>query len=87
VATLKRVFTDLCLIAEPGVLKGRYFGNLVAVAGADLPLAALAAEAARDQFPCRLLHGADLDNFVAGARPVTDADARESPAPPAGLFT
>lgn len=87
VATLKRVFADLCLIAEPGVLKGRYFGNLVAVAGSDLPLRALAAEGARDQFPCRLLHGTDLDNFIAGARPVTDADARESPAPPAGLFT
>ncbi|GAA1026989.1 fused MFS/spermidine synthase [Virgisporangium ochraceum] len=86
VATLKRVFADLCLIAEPGVLKGRYFGNLVAVAGPELPVADLATNAAADQFPCRLLHGADLDNFVAGARPVTDADARESPAPPASLF-
>jgi hypothetical protein len=86
-ATLKRVFPDLCLIAEPGVLKGRYFGNLVAVAGPGLPLGTLAAEAARDQFPCRLLHGADLDRFIAGARPVTDADARESPQPPASLFS
>lgn len=87
VATLKQVFPDLCLIAEPGVLKGRYFGNLVAVAGPGLPITALAAEAARDQFPCRLLHGADLGNFIAGARPLTDSDARESPAPPASLFT
>jgi hypothetical protein len=86
-ATLKQVFPDLCLIAEPGVIKGRYFGNLVAVAGPGLPLASLAAEAARDQFPCRLLHGADLDRFIAGARPVTDTDARESPAPPANLFS
>lgn len=86
-ATLKRVFPDLCLIAEPGVLKGRYFGNLVAVAGVGLPVGRLAAEAARDQFPCRLLHGVDLDRFIAGARAVTDAEARESPAPPAGLFS
>jgi spermidine synthase len=86
VATLKQVFADVCLIAEPGVLKGRYFGNLVAVAGPELPLTVLAAEAARDQFPCRLLHGADLVNFIAGARPVTDTEARESPAPPASLF-
>jgi spermidine synthase len=86
VATLRQVFADVCLIAEPGVLKGRYFANLVVVAGADLPLTALAAKAAGDQFPCRLLHGVDLDNFVAGTRPLTDADARESPAPPADLF-
>jgi hypothetical protein len=77
----------VCLIAEPGVLKGRYFANLVAVAGTALPLTALATEAAKDQFPARLLSGADLDRFVAGARPVTDAEARESPAPPAALFS
>jgi spermidine synthase len=86
VATLRTVFPDVCLIAEPGVVKGRYFGNLVAVAGPSLPLSPLAAEAAKDQFPARLLHGADLDKFTAGTRPVTDADARESPAPPASLF-
>jgi spermidine synthase len=87
VATLQRVFREVCLIAEPGVLKGRYFGNLVLVAGTALPVPALAAEAAKDQFPARLLHGSDLARFVAGARPVQDADARESPAPPATLFT
>jgi spermidine synthase len=87
IATLRSVFPEACLIAEPGALKGRYFANLVAVAGTALPLAALAKEAARDQFPASLLSGADLDRFVAGARPVTDAEARQSPVPPAALFT
>lgn len=87
VATLRKVFPQVGLTAEPGVLKGRYFGNLVAVAGADLPVAALAREAAKDQFPATLLSGAELDRFVAGARAVTDNDARESPAPPSTLFT
>jgi hypothetical protein len=87
IATLRKVFPEACLIAEPGVLKGRYFANLVAVAGVGLPLAALAKEAGRDQFPASLLSGTDLDRFVAGARPVTDADARESPTPPSSLFT
>lgn len=87
IATLRKVFPETCLIAEPGVLKGRYFANLVAVAGPALPLAALAKEAGRDQFPASLLSGADLDRFVAGARPVTDADARKSPKPPSTLFT
>jgi spermidine synthase len=86
VATLRSAFPEVCLIAEPGVFKGRYFANLVAVAGPALPLAALAKEAAKDQFPATLLSGADLDRFVAGARPVTDAAARESPAPPSTLF-
>jgi spermidine synthase len=87
IATLRSVFPEACLIAEPGVLKGRYFANLVAVAGPALPLAALAKEAARDQFPASLLSGVDLDRFVSGARPVTDADARESPTPPADMFS
>jgi spermidine synthase len=86
VATLRAVFPDVCLIAEPGVIKGRHFGNLVAVAGPGLPVAELAARAARDQFPARLLHGNELRKFVAGARPVTDDGALESPAPPATLF-
>jgi hypothetical protein len=68
------------------VLKGRRFGNLVAVAGAALPLDALATDAARDAFPARLLHGADLDRFVAGARPATDGAAEDSPEPPRALF-
>src|SRR3954466_11602097 len=32
VATLRAVFADVCLLAEPGTLRGRRFGNLVAVA-------------------------------------------------------
>lgn len=86
IATLRKVFTQTCLMAEPGALKGRYFANLVAVAGAALPLAVLAKEAAKDQFPASLLSGVDLDRFTGGARPVSDAHARASPVPPATLF-
>jgi spermidine synthase len=85
-ATLRAVFADVCLIAEPAVLKGRRFGNLVAVAGDGLAIDALAADAARDAFPARLLHGAELSRFIAGARPVRDDDAVDSPAPPRTLF-
>jgi hypothetical protein len=51
-----------------------------------LPVAALAAAAARDAFPARLVHGRDLVRFASGARPVTDAVAVDSPAPPPSLF-
>ncbi|GAA5188393.1 fused MFS/spermidine synthase [Rugosimonospora acidiphila] len=86
VATLREVFDDVCLMAEPGVLRGRRFGNVVLAAGSDLPVAALARSAATEVFPARLLHGADLDRFIAGTRPVTDATAVASPAPPSDLF-
>lgn len=89
VATLRSVFADVCLIAEPGVLRGRRFGNVVLAASmavGRLPLADLAAAAARDPFPARLVHGPDLDRFVAGARAVTDATTVDSPAPPENLF-
>jgi spermidine synthase len=87
VATLGSVFAQVCLIADPGVLRGRRFGNLVLAASqGELPLAGLARRAAGDPFPGRLVHGADLDRFAAGAKPVTDAEAQPSPAPPPSVF-
>ncbi len=87
VATVRSVFLDACLIAEPAVLRGRRFGNLV-VAAADhgLPVAGLARRAAGDPFPGRLVHGTELDRFVAEAKPVTDARAEPSLAPPPEIF-
>ena len=88
VATLRTVFADVCLIAEPAVLRGRRFGNLVLAASRrDLPAEELTRRAAADPFPGRVVHGADLDRFAAGAKPVTDADAQPSPSPPPGAFT
>jgi spermidine synthase len=87
VATLAEVFAEVCLTADAGVLRGRRFGNLVLVCGAGaLPVAELTRAAARDPFPARLLAGGQLDRFRAGARPVTDADAEDSPPPPRDLF-
>jgi hypothetical protein len=86
-ATLRSVFPHACLIADPGVLRGRRFGNLVLAASRrDLPAGGLTRRAAADPFPGRLVHGADLDRFAGAARPITDACAVPSPPPPAGLF-
>lgn len=87
VATVRSVFLDACLIAEPAVLRGRRFGNLV-VAAADhgLPVAGLSRRTAGDPFPARVLHGSELDRFTAAAKPVTDTRAEPSPAPPPGTF-
>jgi spermidine synthase len=87
VATVCSVFARACLIADPAVLRGRRFGNLIlAAAGHDLPVAALARRAAADPFPGRVLDGAQLTRFASGARPVSDARARPSPAPSADVL-
>jgi spermidine synthase len=86
-ATICSVFPDVCMIAEAAVLRGRRFGNLVmAAASHELPLVQLARRAAADPFPARLVQETELSQFRAGARPITDATAEASPAPPANVL-
>jgi hypothetical protein len=84
---MRAVFPHACLAADAAVLRGRRFGNLViAAAWQELPVDALSRRVASDPFPGRLLCGGDLDQFAAGARPITDALAQPSPAPPPDAF-
>ncbi|HEX3749532.1 MAG TPA: fused MFS/spermidine synthase [Streptosporangiaceae bacterium] len=88
VATVASVFPYGLMIAEPGVLRRRRFGNLV-LAGrrCELPAAELRRRAAADAFPARVLDGEELDRFVAGTRPATDATAQPSPVPPPAVLS
>ncbi len=89
IATIGTAFPELCLIAEPAVLRGRRFGNLImaaALSGPPVPVDRLTRLAAADPFPARVMYGRELTAFAAGAAPVTDATARPSPAPPTALF-
>lgn len=87
VATARTVFAQTAIVAQPPVLRGRRFGNLLLVAGTQpLPLRVLARRTASDVFAARVLAGADLDRFVSGAQPVTDDSASPSPQPPHGLL-
>lgn len=87
-ANFAAVFEELALIAEPGVLRGRRFGNAVLVAAhRPLDTAALARLMAGDAFPARVEHGAALRQFIGGASPVRDEDAVPSPEPPDGAFS
>jgi len=87
VATVRRVFRHICVIAEPAVLRGRRFGNLViAAAGHELPVTGLIRRAAADPFPARVVAGGALDRFVAESAPIMDRDAKPSPAPPPEVF-
>ncbi|MGW2049726.1 spermidine synthase [Streptomyces sp. NPDC001858] len=86
-ANLAAVFEELVLIAEPGVLRGRRFGNAVlAAAHHPLDVPALARRTASDAFPARVEHGPGLRRFIGDARPVRDEDAVPSPEPPEGAF-
>jgi hypothetical protein len=88
VATLRSVLPEACLIADPAVVRGRRFGNLVLVAGrVPPPVAELTRRAAADPFPGRVMYGDELMRFAGGAPPVTDATARPSPRPPDGVFS
>lgn len=88
VATARAVFDHLALIADPTVLSGKRFGNLVLVASAvALPVPGYVRRTASDPFPGRVVHGLPLTRFAGGARPVTDATAIGSPVPPDALFT
>jgi spermidine synthase len=87
VATALAVFGHVAVMAEPGIWRGRRFGNLVLVGSAQpLPVEALSRRCAGDPVPARLTTGPALRRFVAGALPVTDATAERSPAPPPDLF-
>ncbi|MEV6105245.1 fused MFS/spermidine synthase [Streptomyces sp. NPDC051940] len=87
-ANAAAVFPYRCLIAEPAVLRGRRFGNILLIASWDeLPVHALARRTAADPFPARVEFGPSLARIAGDAQPVTDADAVPSPEPPDGAFT
>ncbi|MFF1609370.1 spermidine synthase [Amycolatopsis sp. NPDC058278] len=89
-ATLLEVFPEVLLLADPGVLRGRRFGNLVLAASAtELPTAELARQAASAAFPARCVYGPELQKLAGRAAPITDTDAPPPPKPPddvLGLF-
>ncbi|WP_371481409.1 spermidine synthase [Kitasatospora sp. NBC_00315] len=87
VATLAAVFPETCLVADPAVLRGKRFGNLI-LAGAHhpLPIPELTRKVAGDSALGRVESGRTLTDFTAGAAPATDATGGPSPEPPPGVF-
>ncbi|GAA4987449.1 fused MFS/spermidine synthase [Kitasatospora paranensis] len=87
-ATLRAVFPYTCLAAEPSVLRGRRYGNVLLVGShAPLPAEPLTRLLAGDPFPARLAEGAELGALIGAARPVADHAAADSPPPPDGAFS
>ncbi|MFF5402176.1 spermidine synthase [Streptomyces misionensis] len=87
IATAAARFGELALIADPAMLRGKRFANAILVASdLPLPIAELTRRAASDPHTARVEHGRRLTDFTGGARPVTDAAAVDSPAPPPSVF-
>lgn len=71
-ATLASIFPEVAAIAEPQVLKGRRFGNVVLVASNEEPgIDWLPRLLAGGPHPARMLAGRELEEWLRGARPVT----------------
>jgi spermidine synthase len=87
VATVRAVLPHVIVLAEVQVLKGRRFGNLVLAASASpLPVTWLPRLLAAGPHPAKVAQGAEIDEFVRDATPVTEEDATPSPAPSSSLF-
>ncbi|MEU0517201.1 fused MFS/spermidine synthase [Streptosporangium sp. NPDC006007] len=86
-ATVGGTFRHLALLADPGVMRGRRFGNLIVAASrVELPFADLTRRAAGGLNQARCVYGQDLTRFVAGAPPLRDGDAVVIPVPPPEVF-
>ena len=82
-AGLVTVFGQVALIGTHEILKGRRFGNTVAVAArSPLDIAALRRQVAKMPFPTGLRDGAQLARQFAGSAAYSTADSAQSPPPP-----
>ncbi|MCU1594639.1 MAG: hypothetical protein JWO12_2031 [Frankiales bacterium] len=83
-ANLAAVFAHAVVLADPGLLRGRRFGNVV-LAGSDRPFAVddLRRVTARSIGRARV---EDVRTFLRGARTTTDLAPPVAPLPPASLF-
>lgn len=82
VAGLRQTWPQVLVSAEVAVWKGRRFGNLVALAGEQVPTAGIARRLARAAFPYRVLGGRELEDWLGGAVAFSDRTCEASPPPP-----
>lgn len=86
-ATVRSVFRHTLLMGDPGVLRGRRFGNLIVAASQEpLPAAELTRRAAGGIVRARVMDGGDLAAFCAGAEPLHDGEEIVAPVPPPQVF-
>jgi spermidine synthase len=73
-ATMRAVFTSVALVAEPGQLRGRRYGNVLLLASnGPLPLAPLTRRLAAGAIRARLVPPERVVELSAGLPPLTDS--------------
>jgi len=83
-AGLLAVFGQVALIGTHEILKGKRFGNTVAVAShLPLDLGSLRRQVAKMPFPTGLRDGEQLARQFVGSAPFTTVESSQSPPPPA----
>lgn len=73
-ATISAAFAHTVIIADPAMLKGRRYGNVI-IAGSDAPLGedpGLARELLGGGVPAHLWQGGQVTRFISGAAVLTD---------------
>lgn len=86
-ATLRSAIGNVAALAETQILKGRRFGNIVLVgSAAPLPFDWMPRLLAAGPHPSKVVAGAELIQFIAGAPVVTDSTAVPSPPPSKNIF-
>jgi hypothetical protein len=86
-ATMLAATGHVAALAETQILKGRRFGNVVLVGSREpLPLEWVPRLLAGGPHPSKVVAGAELRNWIAGAPIVTDATAVQSPPPSKNIF-
>ncbi len=87
VATISAVLSEVAVLADTQILKGRRFGNLVvAASAAPLPSTWLPRLLAAGPHPAKIAQGDEVRAFAQGALAMTDGDATASPSPDASIF-
>ncbi|ANZ27528.1 spermidine synthase [Rhodococcus sp. WB1] len=84
-ATIGSIFEHTAIIADPAMLKGRRYGNIV-IAGSDAPLGqspALARDLLGGGVPAQVWTDAQVRRFAADARVLLDAECRPPATVPA----
>ncbi|WBU37635.1 spermidine synthase [Homoserinibacter sp. YIM 151385] len=86
-ATIGHVLRDVAALADTQLLKGRRFGNVVfAASRGELPLEWMPRLLAGGPHPAKVVHGRELEDWIAGAPIATDQTAIPSPPPARSIF-
>lgn len=86
-ATVLAATGDAAVLADTQILKGRRFGNVVIVGSREeLPLTWMPRLLAGGPHPAKVVSGAELRNWIAGAPVTVDATATKSPPPARSVF-